>query len=190
MAHLDKDRQAALAKEKQSELVALRGKWFKERTRLYDRETGLPTVAVLVDDLRNQLAERGSISVLVFRPSSEGHVEEVWGWEAYDDLLLDFVRRRFVTYEWRWIKGELSDGKGGFCLLGAVIEAAQQRLTTTEGALPYLARAITPWRAGWNSKPGMHTVITFHNDNSHSFVDVMGTLAKAKLLAEADAESG
>ena len=90
---MDKDRQAALAKEKQSELVALRGKWFKERTRLYDRETGLPTVAVLVDDLRNQLAERGSISVLVFRPSTEGQVEEVWGWEAYDDLLLDFVRR-------------------------------------------------------------------------------------------------
>src|SRR5215813_1262541 len=76
MGSLDKDRQAALAKEKQSELVALRGKWFKERTRLYDRETGLP-----------------SIAVLVFRPSSEGHVEEVWGWEAYDDLLLDFVRR-------------------------------------------------------------------------------------------------
>ncbi|HEY1252534.1 MAG TPA: EAL domain-containing protein [Thermoanaerobaculia bacterium] len=82
-----------MAKEKQSELVALRGKWFKERTRLYDRETGLPTVAVLVDDLKAMLEERGSISVLVFRPSSEGQVEEVWGWEAYDDLLLDFVRR-------------------------------------------------------------------------------------------------
>ena len=37
-----------MTKDKQSELVALRGKWFKERTRLYDRETGLPTVAVLV----------------------------------------------------------------------------------------------------------------------------------------------
>jgi EAL domain-containing protein (putative c-di-GMP-specific phosphodiesterase class I) len=39
------------------------------------------------------LEERGALSVLVFRPSSEGQVEEVWGWEAYDDLLLDFVRR-------------------------------------------------------------------------------------------------
>jgi EAL domain-containing protein (putative c-di-GMP-specific phosphodiesterase class I)/GGDEF domain-containing protein len=82
-----------MTKDKQSELVALRGKWFKERTRLYDRETGLPTVAVLVDDLRTMLEDRGNISVLVFRPSSEGQVEEVWGWEAYDDLLLDFVRR-------------------------------------------------------------------------------------------------
>jgi len=95
---------------KQSELVTLRGKWFKERTRLYDRETGLPTVAVLMDDLRVQLEERGSLAVLVFRPSSEGHVEEVWGWEAYDDLLLDFVRR---------LKAFQTDGivpMGTFCL--------------------------------------------------------------------------
>src|SRR4029450_1620103 len=104
------DRQAALAKSKQSELVALRGKWFKERSRLYDRETGLPTVAVLMDDLKTMLDEKGSISVLVFRPSSEGHVEEVWGWEAYDDLLLDFVRR---------LKAFQTDGivpGGTFCL--------------------------------------------------------------------------
>ena len=97
-------------KNKPSELVALRGKWFKERTRLYDRETGLPTVAVLVDDLRGKLEEKGNISVLVFRPSSEGHVEEVWGWEAYDDLLLDFVRR---------LKAFQTDGivpGGTFCL--------------------------------------------------------------------------
>ena len=95
---------------KQSELVTLRGKWFKERTRLYDRETGLPTVAVLMDDLRTQLEELGSLAVLVFRPSSEGHVEEVWGWEAYDDLLLDFVRR---------LKAFQTDGivpMGTFCL--------------------------------------------------------------------------
>ena len=47
----------------------------------------------LTDDLRQGLQDTGSLSVLIFRPSSEGHVEEVWGWEAYDDLLLDFVRR-------------------------------------------------------------------------------------------------
>ena len=34
----------------------------------------------------------------------------------------------------------------------------------------------------------MHTVITFYNDNTRSFVDVMEKLAEAKILAEADAE--
>ncbi len=50
------------------------------------------------------------MSVMVFRPSSEGNVEAVWGWEAYDDLLLDFVRR---------LKAFQTDGivpQGTFCL--------------------------------------------------------------------------
>jgi EAL domain-containing protein (putative c-di-GMP-specific phosphodiesterase class I) len=93
-----------------SELVALRGKWQKQRKRLYDRETGLPTVAALMEELVAQLRENGSLSILSFCPGSEGRVEEVWGWKAYDDLLLDFVRR---------LKAFQSDGilpAGTFCL--------------------------------------------------------------------------
>jgi EAL domain-containing protein (putative c-di-GMP-specific phosphodiesterase class I) len=97
-------------KGRESEFVALRGKWQKERTRLYDRDTGLPTVAALVEDLGKELQTRGTLAVLIFRPGSEGRVEEVWGWEAYDDMLLDFVRR---------LKSFQSDGivpAGTFCL--------------------------------------------------------------------------
>jgi EAL domain-containing protein (putative c-di-GMP-specific phosphodiesterase class I) len=93
-----------------SELVVIRGKWQKERTRLYDRDTGLPTVAVLMDALTEQLRETGALSILSFCPGSEGRVEEVWGWQTYDDLLLDFVRR---------LKAFQADGilpAGTFCL--------------------------------------------------------------------------
>jgi EAL domain-containing protein (putative c-di-GMP-specific phosphodiesterase class I) len=93
-----------------SELVALRVKWQKERTRLYDRDTGLPTVAALMEDFVAQLADKGSLSILAFCPGSEGRVEEVWGRKAYDDLLLDFVRR---------LKAFQADGivpAGTFCL--------------------------------------------------------------------------
>ena len=97
-------------KARESEFVALRGKWQKERTRLYDRDTGLPTIATLTEDLAKELQARSSLAVLIFRPGSEGRVEEVWGWEAYDDLLLDFVRR---------LKAFQTDGivpVGSFCL--------------------------------------------------------------------------
>ena len=99
-----------MSKGRESEFVALRGKWQKERTRLYDRDTGLPTIATLTEDLAKELQVRGSLAVLIFRPGSEGRVEEVWGWEAYDDLLLDFVRR---------LKAFQTDGivpTGTFCL--------------------------------------------------------------------------
>ena len=82
-----------MSKGSASELVTLRGKWQKERTRLYDRDTGLPTVAALMDELTGQLRDKGALSILAFCPGSEGRVEEVWGWKAYDDLLRDFVRR-------------------------------------------------------------------------------------------------
>lgn len=82
-----------MAQSREAEFVALRGKWQKERSRVYDRDSGLPTIAALTDDLGKSLQERGSLAVFIFRPGSEGRVEQVWGWEAYDDLLLDFVRR-------------------------------------------------------------------------------------------------
>jgi EAL domain-containing protein (putative c-di-GMP-specific phosphodiesterase class I) len=99
-----------MSKGRESEFVALRSKWQKERTRLYDRDTGLPTVATLTDDLGKDLQAQGSLAVFIFRPGSEGSVEQVWGWEAYDDLLLDFVRR---------LKAFQADGivpPGTFCL--------------------------------------------------------------------------
>jgi len=97
-------------KGRESEFVALRGKWQKERARLYDRDTGLPTVAALTEELGKELQVRGALAVLIFRPGSEGRVEQVWGWEAYDDMLLDFVRR---------LKSFQADGivpQGIFCL--------------------------------------------------------------------------
>ena len=82
-----------MATGKDNELYALRGRWQKERSRLYDQDTGLPTLGALTEDLGRDLRALGTLAVLVFRPGSDGRVEEVWGWEAYDDLLLDFVRR-------------------------------------------------------------------------------------------------
>ena len=78
---------------KENELYTLRGRWQKERSRLYDQDTGLPTLGAVMEGLGQQLRALGSLAVLVFRPGSDGRVEQVWGWEAYDDLLLDFVRR-------------------------------------------------------------------------------------------------
>jgi EAL domain-containing protein (putative c-di-GMP-specific phosphodiesterase class I) len=98
------------ATRKANELYALRGRWQKERSRLYDQDTGLPTIGALTEDVGRELRALGSLAVLVFRPGSDGRVEQVWGWEAYDSLLLDFVRR---------LKAFQSDGlipPGTFCV--------------------------------------------------------------------------
>ena len=40
--------------------------------RLYDPDTGLPTLGAVTEDLGNQLRALGSLAVLVFRPGSDG----------------------------------------------------------------------------------------------------------------------
>jgi EAL domain-containing protein (putative c-di-GMP-specific phosphodiesterase class I) len=95
---------------KHKELYRLRGRWQKERARLYDQDSGLPTIGALTEEIGGRLQAVGCLAVLVFRPGSDGQVEQVWGWEAYDNLLLDFVRR---------LKGLQSDGvipHGTFCV--------------------------------------------------------------------------
>jgi EAL domain-containing protein (putative c-di-GMP-specific phosphodiesterase class I)/GGDEF domain-containing protein len=131
-----------MSKERDREFLALRGKWQKERSRLYDRDSGLPTLAVLTEELGRELKARGSLAVLIFHPGSEGRVEQVWGWEAYDDLLLDFSRR---------LKGLQAEGvvpRGTICVPHVrsdefllVVEAGEG-LLDQPGALEQKAREI------------------------------------------------
>ena len=95
---------------KHKELYRLRGRWQKERARLYDQDSGLPTVGALTEELGRRLQALGCLAVFVFRPGSDGRVEQVWGWEAYDNLLLDFVRRLKV------LQSEGVIPAGAFCI--------------------------------------------------------------------------
>lgn len=99
--------------------------------------------------------------------------------------MLGLIRRRFVTYEWRWIQHETADKDNGFCLIGGVLQAGFERRTPVDRAMSYLARTITGGKRRRRS-PTATDIIAGYND-THSFVDVMEILAGAKILAEADA---
>jgi EAL domain-containing protein (putative c-di-GMP-specific phosphodiesterase class I) len=70
----------------------LRAEWLQYRARLYDRDTGLPTLPTVLDDLRRQLEDGGSVGLLTFMLNAEKQVEEIWGWQEYDRLIGDFVK--------------------------------------------------------------------------------------------------
>ncbi|MBV8520810.1 MAG: hypothetical protein JOY71_01540 [Acetobacteraceae bacterium] len=99
--------------------------------------------------------------------------------------LLSFIRRRFVTYQWRWIQVEMSDGKNGFCLLGGVLEAAKECPETTDILLAYIVKAIRKKGLKFGGV-GRQPLIAHYND-AHNFVDMMEILAKAQRLAAKDA---
>jgi len=70
----------------------LRAEWLQYRSRLNDPETGLPTLAGIVDDLRRQLEGGLPLGVLTLSLYAERQLEESWGWQAYDRLVVEFIR--------------------------------------------------------------------------------------------------
>lgn len=71
--------------------ATMRAEWLQNRARLHDVVTGLPTLPAVVDVVRRQLEDNGSIALLAFSLAMERQVEETWGWQVYDDLIRDFV---------------------------------------------------------------------------------------------------
>ncbi len=77
----------------------LRAEWMQYRSRLFDRESGLPTLPSVVDEVRRQLED--GVSVALFT---------IWGWQAYDKLISEFVKSLRTLAEGGLIP------QGTFCL--------------------------------------------------------------------------
>lgn len=118
--------------------------------------------------------------------------------------ILSFAQEKYKTSEWRWIQRSLTDWKGGYCLMGAVLAAADKVSPNASSRGPwwldyrdtaavatathYLARAVVSKRRDFS---GEHSAGLDHNlvvnfNNTRRFADVMNVLEKTKSLAEAD----
>ena len=84
---------SSLPKFDPDDTANLRAEWLQFKSYLYDREIGLPTLPTIISDIRRQLEDTGCIGLLTFMLNAERQVEEIWGWKAYDRLIVDFVKQ-------------------------------------------------------------------------------------------------
>ncbi len=76
----------------ESEYFRLRAEWLRFKNHVVDSNTGLPTLAAALDDVRRLMEERGTLGLVYLDLGAEGHVEPVHGWQAFDELLKAFAR--------------------------------------------------------------------------------------------------
>jgi EAL domain-containing protein (putative c-di-GMP-specific phosphodiesterase class I) len=74
------------------EYFRLRAEWLRFKNHVIDSNTGLPTLAAVLDDVRRLMEERGTLALVYIDLGADGHVEPVHGWQAFDDLLRGFAR--------------------------------------------------------------------------------------------------
>jgi EAL domain-containing protein (putative c-di-GMP-specific phosphodiesterase class I) len=70
----------------------LRAEWLRFKNHVFDTNTGLPTLAAVLDDVRRLMEERGSLGLVYVDLGADAGLEPVHGWQAYDSLLRAFAR--------------------------------------------------------------------------------------------------
>ncbi|MGH9442113.1 MAG: EAL domain-containing protein [Thermoanaerobaculia bacterium] len=65
---------------------------FRNKKLLYDSVTQLPAFAVVVDALRDRMLGRREMGVLSIDVEKYSHIEETYGWEVFDALVLETAR--------------------------------------------------------------------------------------------------
>lgn len=70
----------------------LRAEWLRFKNHVHDSNTGLPTLAAVLDDVRRLLEERGSVLLVYLDLGGEEGFEATHGWHAYDEALRAFSR--------------------------------------------------------------------------------------------------
>ena len=64
----------------------------RTRNLLFDSVTGLPTIPVIVDALREWLLVDQEVGVLFVDFENYAHIEDFYGWEVFDDVLREASR--------------------------------------------------------------------------------------------------
>src|SRR5262245_37167418 len=75
-----------------ADYFVLRAEWLKFKSNLYDKNTNLPTLPIVVDDTRKMVEEYGTIGLLLVDLGKQKNFESTYGWQVYDDILREFAQ--------------------------------------------------------------------------------------------------
>ena len=65
----------------------LRAEWLKYKSNLFDKNTSLPTLPIVVDEARKMIEEHGTVGLLLVDLGKQKSFETTYGWQVYDEVL-------------------------------------------------------------------------------------------------------
>jgi GGDEF domain-containing protein len=74
-----------------ADYFVLRAEWLKYKTNLFDKNTNLPTLPIVVDDARKLIEEYGNLGLLLIDLGKQKNFEATYGWQLYDQVIRQFA---------------------------------------------------------------------------------------------------
>lgn len=75
-----------------ADYFVLRAEWLKYKSNLFDKNTNLPTLPILVDDARKMVEEHGAIGLFLIDLGKQKNFENTYGWQLYDEVIKEFAQ--------------------------------------------------------------------------------------------------
>jgi EAL domain-containing protein (putative c-di-GMP-specific phosphodiesterase class I) len=75
-----------------ADYFVLRAEWLKYKSNLFDKNTNLPTLPILVDDARKMVEEHGAIGLFLIDLGKQKNFESTYGWQLYDEIIKEFAQ--------------------------------------------------------------------------------------------------
>ena len=78
--------------DSKTDYFVLRAEWLRYKSNLFDKNTSLPTLPIVLDDARKMLEEHGTIGLLLIDFGKQKSFETTYGWQTYDEVLQDVAQ--------------------------------------------------------------------------------------------------
>lgn len=81
-----------MANDPKADYFVLRAEWLKYKSNLFDKNTTLPTLPIVMDDARKMVEEHGMIGLLLVDLGRQKNFESTYGWQLYDNVIKEFAQ--------------------------------------------------------------------------------------------------
>jgi EAL domain-containing protein (putative c-di-GMP-specific phosphodiesterase class I)/GGDEF domain-containing protein len=78
--------------DSKTDYFVLRAEWLRYKSNLFDKNTSLPTLPIVLDDARKMLEEHGTVGLLLIDFGKQKNFETTYGWQTYDEVLQDVAQ--------------------------------------------------------------------------------------------------
>jgi EAL domain-containing protein (putative c-di-GMP-specific phosphodiesterase class I) len=70
----------------------LRAEWLKYKSNLFDKNTSLPTLPIVLDDARKIIEENGELGLVLVDLGRQKGFETTYGWQVYDEIIKEVAQ--------------------------------------------------------------------------------------------------
>lgn len=70
----------------------LRAEWLKYKSNLFDKNTNLPTLSMILEDARRLIEDHENLGLLMIDLGKQRNFETTYGWQVYDSIIKQFAQ--------------------------------------------------------------------------------------------------